>query len=255
MLHGPQQGSFGLDFWVPSECARRIETGAADLGIVPVMEMYRQGLVPVPGTGIACRGAVRSILLVSKVEPNAIRTLAADSGSRTSVMLTRLLLHHRFGAEPRVFEHAPSLDAMLARADAALLIGDSALRLDPGSLPYLVLDLGEIWNEFTGLPMVFALWSGPKERIGRWPMAALQASFAGSLAHGLARMDEIVAVESASRGFAPQLVRDYLTKSIVFEIGAQEQKGLDMFLKLVAAAPPALLPSSEEPIPAEHDRR
>lgn len=143
MLCGPQQQDFDLQTCIPSECARRVESGAADLGIVPVAEIERQGLTVIPGTGIACFGEVRSILLVSKVEPVRIRTLAADMGSRTSVRLARIILRERFGVEASTFEHAPTLEAMLAQADAALLIGDAALRVDPKMLPYKCLDLGE----------------------------------------------------------------------------------------------------------------
>lgn len=233
-LHGPQRDRFLLDFYVPSECAERLESGQADLGILPVVEMQRQGLASIPGTGIACRGAVRSILLISKVDPAGIRTLATDSGSRTSVQLARVILHHRYGAQPRLLRMAPDLACMLAEADAALLIGDAALALEPSELPYAVLDLGQEWWNFTGLPMVFALWSGPPATVERLMRQGAAQSFRDSLAFGLARMDDIVAAESARRPFSPALVRRYLTRSIIFEIGAGEQKGLETFLQHAA---------------------
>ena len=233
MQHGPQTNDFKLEFCVPSECARRIEAGRADLGIVPVAEMERQGLEPVPGTGIACHGAVRSILLISKVEPREIRTLAADSGSRTSVQLARIILEERFGVTPVSFEHAPDLGPMLEVADAALLIGDEALRVEPSALPYSCLDLGAEWLSLTGLPMVFALWAGRAEAVRQWDSDLLARSFSGSLDFGMAHMDEIVAQESARRQLAPALVRDYLTRNIVFRIGPREQEGLAAFRKLL----------------------
>jgi chorismate dehydratase len=143
MLHGAQRDLFNLSFCLPSECARRLAEGEAALGIVPVIEKARQGLVMVPGTGIACRGAVRSILLVSRVQFGKIRTLATDSGSRTSVELARIILAHRYGVLPEIVSMAPELAPMLEEADAALIIGDPALRLDPSKLPYHVIDLGE----------------------------------------------------------------------------------------------------------------
>ena len=79
-----------------------VAAGKADIGIVPAFELLRQNLETVPGLGIACRGAVRSILLVSKVEPSAIRTLAADSNSRTSVQLARIILARKYGVRPRI---------------------------------------------------------------------------------------------------------------------------------------------------------
>ena len=129
MLHGDQQGLFDIEFSIPSECADRLESGAADIGIVPVAELPRLGLAIVPGTGIACRGAVRSILLVTKVARPKIRVLAADTSSRTSVQLARILLERNHGARPRFVPHPPDLAAMLEAADAALIIGDPALRV------------------------------------------------------------------------------------------------------------------------------
>jgi predicted solute-binding protein len=234
MKHGPQQNDFALEFSVPSECARRIESGEVDLGIVPVAEIERQGLLAVPGTGIACHGGVRSILLISKVEPARIRTLAADSGSRTSVRLARVILQERFGATPEAFDCAPDLEPMLSRADAALLIGDAALKVDPAALPYFSFDLGEEWLSLTGLPMVFALWAGRPERVRRCDVADLERSFTGSLEYGEAHMEEIVAQESAARDLAPELAREYLKRHIVFRIGAREQEGLTAFYKLSA---------------------
>ena len=132
---------------------------AADIGILPCFELTRQELEIVPGTGIACHGPVRSILLVSQRPAAEIRTLAVDTSSRTSVQLARVILERRYGAEYTAIPHAPDLDAMLRVADAALIIGDPALRLDPQTLPYEVHDLGGEWVEMTGLPMVFAVWA------------------------------------------------------------------------------------------------
>src|SRR5258706_16463029 len=167
---------FDLTFRVPSECADLVASGAVEIGNIPAIEMFRQNLQMVPGLGVAARGAVRSILLVSKRPLAEIRTLAADSSSRTSVALTRIILSRRYGVEPEFHPHAPDLAAMLDQADAALIIGDPALRLDRTALPYLVADLGEEWTEMTGLPMVFAVWAGHKEHITPEVSAALAES-------------------------------------------------------------------------------
>src|SRR5262245_22871672 len=118
MLHGPQRGLFDLDFQIPSICADRLARGEADIGIVPSFELTRQDLEVIPGTGIACRGAVRSILLISREPAAKIRTLAADSSSRTSVELARVILERRYGATPESIPHAPDLEGMLRVADA-----------------------------------------------------------------------------------------------------------------------------------------
>jgi predicted solute-binding protein len=227
MLHGSQQGLFDLDFRIPSGCADQLASGAADIGIVPSFELTRQDLEVIPGAGIACQGAVRSILLVTSRPAAEIRTLAADTSSRTSVQLARVILERRYGAQFVSIPHAPNLEAMLQVADAALIIGDPALRLDPALLPYTVYDLGAEWLEMTGLPMVFAVWAGRRDAIGPEVVDA----FAESCRYGREHIEEIVAAESPRRGFPPELVREYLTRNIVHQLGPREYQGMDLFLK------------------------
>jgi len=149
MLHGEQRDLFDLELAVPAECADRLADGRADIGIVPAVELNRQQLEVVPGTGIACHGPVRSILLISKTPFGEIRTLATDSSSRTSVALSRILLARKYGAEPQLHSERPHLGSMLEYSDACLIIGDAALLLDPADLPFHVLDLGSEWTRMT----------------------------------------------------------------------------------------------------------
>jgi chorismate dehydratase len=234
MLHGagPEDGkdAFDLRFALPSACADQIASGDADIGIVPVIEMARQKLEYFPGTGIACHGPVRSILLVSKVPFRQIRTLATDAGSRTSVQLARIILTERSGVTPRLISMPADLATMLGEADAALLIGDAALRIDPEKLPFETLDLGGEWVSMTGLPMVFAVWAG-RQGVVQPPFTA---AFNDSCRYGLAHMDEIVRSESVTRNFPEALVREYLTSRIVFELGARDYAGLALFLERAA---------------------
>jgi predicted solute-binding protein len=227
MLHGPQTGMFELDFRVPSGCAEQLERGAADIGIVPSFELTRQDLEVIPGVGIACHGAVRSILLVSSRPAAEIRTLAADSSSRTSVQLARIILKQRYEVEPVIAAHAPDLEGMLGVADAALIIGDPALRIEPKCLPYQVYDLGAEWVDLTGLPMVFAVWAGRRASVTP-PVAE---AFRESCRYGRARIEEIVAAESPRRGFSTRLVREYLTSHIVHELGPRDYEGMELFLR------------------------
>jgi len=231
MLHGPQKGIFELDFRVPSGCAEQLASGAADIGIVPSFELTRQDLEVIPGVGIACHGAVRSILLVSARAAGEIRTLAVDSSSRTSVQLARIILKQRYGAEPVMTAHAPDLEAMLRAADAALIIGDPALRIEAKCLPYRVYDLGAEWVEMTGLPMVFAVWAGRRGSVTP-PVAE---AFRESCRYGRARIEEIVAAESSRRGFSARLVREYLTNLVVHELGPRDYQGMELFLRYARA--------------------
>jgi predicted solute-binding protein len=116
---------------------------------------------------------------------------------------------------------------MLAMADAALIIGDSALRLDPSVLPGNVYDLGAEWKTMTGLPMVYAVWSGPKA-----PEVA--ELFHSSYRVGRESIEEIVMREAVPLGFSAELVRDYLTHRIQFELGSEHEKGLSLFLKMAS---------------------
>lgn len=240
MLHGPQQGVFDLSFAVPSLCADRVASGQADIGNIPVIEFARQQLRMVRGAGIAARGPVRSILLVSKHPLTRIRTLAADTSSRTSVVLSRIILEKRYGVEPVFAPHAPDLDTMLATADAALIIGDPALRVDPGSIPYQTFDLAEEWVNLTGLPMVFALWAGRDI-----PPDAAQALL-DSCRYGRSHLNDVIRAESSARGIPETLARDYLTHHIVNELEDRDYQGLDLYLRyaremeLVCDTPPLL---------------
>ncbi len=222
-----------LRFVVPSECADDLRAGRADIGLVPVIELARQpDLSVIPGSAIVCQGPVRSILLVSKCPLTEIRILAADTSSRTSVVLTQLILRSKGVEAPVVTPHQPDLDAMLRIADAALIIGDPALRLDPEMVawqgqPVFVYDVGRQWVELTGLPMVFAVWAA-KEHVD--PSAA--GVFEESKRYGIAHTDEIVRMESAARDFDPDMVRKYITGHISYDLGAQERTAVDRYLQL-----------------------
>jgi chorismate dehydratase len=225
MLHGRQRGLFDLSFAIPAECADRLADGRADIGIVPSVELNRQKLDIIRGTGIACQGPVRSILLISKVPFEEIRTLATDACSRTSVALSRIILAKKYGVEPRFFSERPHLGSMLEHCDAALIIGDAALVLDTGDLPFHVLDLGTEWTEMTGLPMVFAVWAARADVPVQDP-----APFLESLRFGMEHIDDIVRQEHSKLGISEALAREYLTRNIVFELGDREYEGLAKFL-------------------------
>lgn len=227
-LHGPEQGLFDFRFDLPADCARALESGDAAIGLVPCVELDRLRLDYLPGLGIACEGPVRSILLISKRPCHQIRTLAVDSGSRSSVALARILLDERYGCQPELLAMTPRLDDMLAVCDAALIIGDPALRIEPDRLPWLTLDLGAEWVAWSGLPMVFAVWAGKSAHL----TADVGRAFEDSCAWGRSHMDEIVKRATVERGFNDALARKYLTEHIVYELGARHRQGLDLFRKL-----------------------
>lgn len=230
-LHGPQRGLFDFRFDLPVDCAEALRSRQADVGLLPCAELDRLGLDFLPDVGIACDGPVRSILLISRGPFDAIRSLAVDSSSRTSVALARIILAERYRCHPLVTPHAPVLEQMLAAHDAALIIGDPALRLDLPALPNRVLDLGAEWVAWSGLPMVFAAWAGRSEFLT--PEA--REAFLGSWRWGRDHVDEMVEHASSERGFSKELARAYFTRHIVYPLTPRHLEGLKLFRKLVMA--------------------
>lgn len=227
-MHGPQRERVKLSFAIPAVCAENVVGGDAQLGLAPIAEVSRHNLDVAPGYGIACRGAVRSILLISRKPIREIRSLATDLSSRTSVELARVILRELYGVQPAFCPHRPVLDEMLGECDAALLIGDAALKVDPYSLAYEVLDLGAEWYALTGLPMVFALWAG--RSVGA--QDALDDLLEASYRFGQANLQDIVESEWRSRGVTRELASEYLTRYIHYEIGEDEWRGAEAFLEL-----------------------
>jgi len=232
--HGPQRGTFDFRFDLPAQCADALGSGAADIGIVPCAELDRLGLDYLPDVGIACDGEVRTILLMSRKPIREIRTISLDSSSRTSVALARILLAERYGVKPEIRSQKPVLEEMLAVSDAALIIGDPALRIDPATLPYETLDLGSEWVAWTGLPMVFAVWAGKKALL----TPEVAAAFRESREWGRTHLEEMVERAVAERGFRADLVRRYFTHYITYELGPRHIEGLETFRRLVRKLEP-----------------
>ena len=228
MLHGEQADQVELTFSIPSICATNVEQGQCDIGLVPVAEIARQGLDIVPGMGITALGAVRSILLFSKVPWTQVRSLAADLSSKTSVQLARVILRERFGVEPHINSQPPLLHEMLLNSDAALIIGDPALIVDPSAQPFIWLDLGQEWFSLTGLPFVFAAWAG-KPGLAITSLTHLTVD---SWKFGSARLAEIAEHEYNKRNIQKSTAESYLKHHIRFLLGPREYQGLEEFLAL-----------------------
>jgi predicted solute-binding protein len=145
-------------------------------------------------------------------------------------MLARIILAEKYGIEPVFVPKRPDLASMLSVADAALIIGDPALALDPAELPWHVLDLGEEWFALTGLPMVFAVWAGEQRKLG----PAVRKAFLDSFLFGFSRIEDIIDEAPATHGVPQELARRYLTRHIVFRLHDEEHRGLDLFRRKVA---------------------
>lgn len=218
-----------VDFTLPSACADELRAGTADIGLIPAIEYQRiPGLVILGDAAIATRGFVRSIALLSRHPLDEVRTVSADTASRTSVALTQILFHSRFGRAVELVAHTAEPASMLAECDAALVIGDPALHYRQDPLPGVeVTDLGSWWKELTGLPFVFAFWAARRESAN----PDLAEAFNRWRDEGVEAIDAIVAEEAPRRGLPAEIVRAYLTENIHFTLDAACAAGLAEFYR------------------------
>ena len=226
--HGLGYEHFHLKFQVPSQCANHLKAGDVDAGLISSIEYLRiPDLQIVPGLCIASPKRVRSVVILAKVPPEQIRTLALDTSSRTSVVLGQILLRERYGVQPEVLDLPPDPAGMLERCDAALVIGDVAMRARRDGL--FVLDLAEEWHAWTGLPFVFALWlvrAGARE-----PQApgGVGPFFHRSLEMGRENLAAIVDEAWRTIGWTKPELREYLTENISYSLGEAERESLALF--------------------------
>src|SRR5215469_7627883 len=194
---------FEISYTIPSECAAALAAGSADMGIIPAVT-YAQipNLVILPNIAIAAKDRVRSILLISKKPMDDVRTVATDTSSRTSVALTQVLFAKFFGGHREFTPHPPDIKEMLKEHDAALLIGDSALKISVHDSLYHLYDLAHGWRRLTGKPFVFAFWAVRLDALHRQATGLnLREVFQRSRDQGL--LPESVAV--LSKEWAPRL--------------------------------------------------
>jgi len=223
-------GRFAVRFDAPARCAALLHAGEIDVGLIPSIEYLRGADYRiVPGVSLASNGPVASVALFTSRPLGGVRTIATDTSSRTSVALLHVLCARSFGIAPRIEAMAPDLETMLARADAALLIGDPALYLDHQGRGLEKIDLGQSWTTLTGLPFVWAFWVGRRHAIDAAGVAALQAAKAAGVAASDAIADAYCGPERAAIG------RCYLRESMRYGLGPDERAGLERFYELAVA--------------------
>lgn len=218
---------FSLRFDAPSKCAALLHEGSIDLGMIPSIEYLRgAGYRIVPGMSIASEGPVASVALFSTKPVEDVRSVAADTSSRTSVGLLRVLCYERFGIDPAFEPMAPDPRAMLARCDAALIIGDPALFLAHEAAGLLKVDLGEQWTSMTGLPFVWAFWAGRPGAVGADGVQVLVEARDRGVANADALAASYCGADRAARGQA------YLKENIRYALGEREEAGLRHYYAL-----------------------
>lgn len=216
---------------LPSVCSGLLHRGEVDLGLVPSIDyLQSDDYLMVPGVGIGSRGRIASVALYSRTPVSEIRHIALDTSSRTSVTLIRVLCRHHFRIDPEFVSHGPDLAAMTARYDAGLLIGDPAFDVDHTALGLHKTDLGEEWTAMTGLPFVYAAWTGRAGAVTPEDVSVLQEA----QAEGLRSVDAIAA--EYGHGDAARTARAavYLRDNVRYGLGADEAAGLQRFLDYAA---------------------
>jgi chorismate dehydratase len=253
--HEPDRARFAqryaLSSDTPAECAAKLASGAADIGLVPVSALaFTPQLAVIPGCAIASKDRVRSIILVVRVpdaedwdpeDLGSVGRVALDSSSRTSATYTRILFAHFWQIEPAFVEHAPDLEAMLRVADAALLIGDPALFAleDRGAREHrtgerlLYLDLAHEWHKLTGTVWVSAVWAMRPEAVSASQVqpAQIVADFQHSRDEGLRHLDALADEWSTRIAIPRATIRTYLTENIWYVLDEACLAGLDLFYR------------------------
>ena len=247
ILEGPQRDSFEPLLSTPAECADQLAKGSVDIGLIPSIEFQRiKGSRIVPGPAVASLYQVRSVILVSVVPLWKVKTVACDSGSRTSVALTKIIFDEYYQIRPDFLPAEPNLANMLAKNDAALLIGDNALKfmeendrpniesqkpiLRSGSEPLEVFDLAERWRFLTGLPFVFAFWAvrdGFKD-------TGIVDTLKSSRDFGVSNIPDIAQKYSDSLQIKKEFIQAYLEKNVHYYMDQTCLEALRLFYEKAA---------------------
>jgi len=254
--HGPLRGKYDLSFTVPSQCAEALRTAAADVAIIPAIEYQRiPGLVALPGLSIASREEVRSLLLVARQPIAGAKRIALDRSSRSTQAYVKILAAQYWKIAPEFTEAAPDAAAMLTEADAALLIGDPALRLAlrieataermaggsfrcaaeqagiAGGGDVFLYDIVREWRNLTGLPAVMAFWAARPATV----TPEVAADFRASLEFGMAHLGEIAAESARELGLPAGALETYLRDNIDFSLGEENRRALALYYEQAAS--------------------
>lgn len=228
-VHGPQQGEVELlTDTAPARCADMLAQGLVDGALVPAIEyQHLDNVLAVPGVCVGSHRQVRSVVLATRcAELKQVRSVALDTSSRTSVALIKIIFREFVGTEPEWISHRPDLPAMLAAADAALLIGDPAMTFERSGLQ--VHDLAGLWREHTGRAFVFAFWMARADAAES--VAALD--FAVARDQGLAHLDQIAEFYARTTGLPSAELVEYLTSNISFVLDEEMLAGLNLYYEL-----------------------
>lgn len=231
LIYGLQQAvgdQAKLSLALPSRLADDLSAGDLDIGLIPVVEYFQHPAFQIlSNAAIACRGPVWSVRIFFRCQPRDVQVLALDEGSRTSVALSKVLFHSRFGFVPETVPLAITDDPMDAESDAVLVIGDRAMHPEKFRPKFKSdWDLGESWLEETGLPFVFAMWVA---RSREYATIKLREALENARDSGLSCVQSIAAEAAARYQLSTEQCVDYLTNYIRFYLRDDELAGLNEF--------------------------
>jgi chorismate dehydratase len=226
----------------PDRLNSALVAGDLDIGPISLVEYLRHAeeLLLLPDLAVGSDGPVLSVNLIS-TRPLAEldkRPVALGSTSRTGVLLAQMLLAEKYGAEPDYFRCPPELTQMLLEADAGVLIGDPALRAlyEAPKNGLDVIDLGQAWRDWTGLPMVFAVWAVRKDFAAAAPGAVkdVHEMFQRSVELCLGELDEAATAAARWEPFDAATLANYF-RALDFSLGERQIAGVREFARHAAA--------------------
>lgn len=225
----------------PSRLSDMLAAGDLDLALVPIIDFQTSAcpLAVIPVGMIGCDGPTMTVRLFSAGPLEAITRVHADTDSRTSVALVRILLQRLHGATPRVVDFdarervATSPAEAVEWPDSFLLIGDKVVSDSPPAVRYPhQMDLGDAWKRLTGLPFVYAAWMCRAERAGDGDIALGAALLDRQRRHNATRLDWIVSREAPRRGFPADLAREYVGSLLRFDLDDAARSAIERFFDL-----------------------
>ncbi|WP_433389245.1 menaquinone biosynthetic enzyme MqnA/MqnD family protein [Micromonospora sp. KLBMP9576] len=233
----------------PDRLSAALVAGDLDIGPISHVEYLRHAdeLLLLPDLAVGSDGPVLSVNIVSTRPLTELDhgKVALGSTSRTGVLLAQLLLGERYGVNPEYFRCPPDLTQMLLEADAGVLIGDVALRAlyEAPKRGLEVTDLGQAWREWTGLPMVFAVWAVRRDFAAAHPglVKEVHEAFLRSRDLCLAELDQVAEAAARWEPFDAATLATYF-RALDFSLGERQVAGLREFAGRAAAlgAAPAL---------------
>lgn len=227
-IYGSNRGKYELVMDnAPARSAELLAERRVDAALVPVIEYQRiDDVMLVPNVCVGTKDQVRSVCLVTEGKNlEDVATVALDISSKTSVSLSKIIFQEFLDITPEYSSARPDVDAMLAGADCALLIGDPALTVD--ETKYRKFDLAGEWNRHTGLGFVFAMWMVRSERAA----VARGIDFAGARDEGLRHLDDIISNYEQEIRLTREDFRSYLTENISYEVDESMQKGMEKYFE------------------------